>query len=81
MFEIPESVAESPRRMTQAVLQAADLLGLYNAELARILGLMCDDIGRIASARDTLQPDTEAWRAGNAVSAYLPRLVRIDERQ
>jgi len=60
MFEIPEGIEASPRRLTQAVLQAADLLGLYNAELARVLGLMCGDIGRIASARDTLTPGTDA---------------------
>ena len=62
MFEIPEGVEASPRRLTQAVLQVADLLGLYNAELARVLGLMCGDIGRIASGRDTLTPGTDAWQ-------------------
>jgi hypothetical protein len=60
MFEIPESADTSPRRFTHAVLQAAGLLGMYDAELARVLGLMCGDIGRLSSARDVLAVDSIA---------------------
>lgn len=62
MFQIPTDIDDSPRRLTQAVLQAAELLGLYNAELARILQLLCGDIGKLAAGRTTLQPATPAWQ-------------------
>ncbi len=61
MFEI-DSVTDDPRRLTQAVLQITRMLDLYQAELARILGIKCDDIGRLANARQCLQPDTDAWQ-------------------
>jgi len=52
---------DDPRRLTQAVLQIVDLLGLYQAELARILQLKCGDIGRLAAAQQSLEPATPAW--------------------
>lgn len=64
MHEIPESVLETPERVTQAVLQIAEMLGLYRAELARILQLQCGDIGELAAVKHSLLPGTPAWRQG-----------------
>ena len=54
-------VAEDPRSLSQAVLQIIDMLGLYQAELARVLHLKCADIGELAAARWCLEPGSEAW--------------------
>ena len=61
MFEIRLEDMDSPRKMTQSVLQATELLGMYQAELARILHCHCADIGELANARKLLQPATSAW--------------------
>ena len=37
------------------------MLGLYQAELARVLGLQCRDIGDFASAKATLPGGSSAW--------------------
>jgi len=60
VYQIPETYDE-PRRLTQAVLQIVEMLGLYQAELARVLRLKCGDIGRLATARQCLEPATPAW--------------------
>ena len=60
VYQIAESFDE-PRRLTQAVLQIVDMLGLYQAELARVLRLKCGDIGRLAAAQQCLEPTTPAW--------------------
>jgi hypothetical protein len=38
------------------------MLGLYQAELARILGITCSDIGELANAKRFLVPHSEPWR-------------------
>lgn len=38
------------------------MLGMYRAELARVLHLQCQDIGRLADIKQLLEPDTDAWR-------------------
>ena len=50
-----------PRKLTQSVLQITTLLGMYQAELARVLRLRCGDIGQFAAGRQELAPDTTAW--------------------
>jgi hypothetical protein len=42
-------------------MQAIANLGLYHAELARILHLKCGDIGRLSNAVSTLEPDSDSW--------------------
>jgi hypothetical protein len=59
--EIPTGVVGSPACLTPAVLQAADMLGMYRAELARVLHLQCRHVGRLSEAREHLVPGTEAW--------------------
>ncbi|MGB5474027.1 MAG: hypothetical protein WBQ78_11175 [Gammaproteobacteria bacterium] len=65
-----DDVADDPRRLTQSVLQITALLGLYQAELARILCIKCKDIGQLASGRRCLEPGSEPWRQAR-------RLVRL----
>lgn len=62
MFQIDIDVVNEPQRLTPAVLQAAEMLGMYRAELARVLHLQCGDIGELTSMRKTLQPETDAWQ-------------------
>lgn len=50
------------RKLTQSVLQVTEMLGMYQAELARILGLQCGDIGELAAGKCVLEPDTCAWQ-------------------
>jgi hypothetical protein len=45
----------------QSMQPAADMLGLYQTELARILGLQCGGIGRLARAQWCLESGTPAW--------------------
>ncbi len=54
-------VSDSEKKLTQAVLQITQMLGIYNAELARILHLRCADIGELSSAHTNIQSNTEAW--------------------
>ncbi|MGB5258956.1 MAG: hypothetical protein WBO34_00360 [Gammaproteobacteria bacterium] len=84
-----------PRKLTQTVLKITWMLDLYQAELARVLGIRCDDIGRLASGRQCLQPGTDAWsRATQWVRFYqllfrrmagdgvaMRHWLRIEDRQ
>ena len=62
MHALSSDVFDSPRLLTPAVLQAAEMLGMYRAELARVLHLKCQDIGEFAEIKKYLEPDTQAWR-------------------
>jgi hypothetical protein len=61
VFEIT-SAGNDPRRLTQTVTQITTFLDLYHAELARILGVQCADIGQLTSGRQCLEPGSMAWR-------------------
>jgi len=52
------------KKLTPAVLQAADMLGLYGAELARILNVLCGDIGLMANGKKLLETGSETWDRG-----------------
>ena len=41
----------SPQRLSQSVVQAGELLGLYRAEVARLLGFHCEDISALYEGR------------------------------
>ena len=62
MHALSDEVFDSPARLTPAVLQAAEMLGMYRAELARVLQLQCQDIGAFAEMKKLLEADTPAWR-------------------
>lgn len=55
-------VNHSSSSLTQAVLQVAQMLGMYHAELASILKLQCGDVGDLANAKRTLEVDSIAWQ-------------------
>ena len=62
---------DNSRQLTQAALQVITLLGMYQAELARILGLQCSDIGDMTSAKQFIEVDSEAGnKAGLLVRFY-----------
>ena len=62
MLEIAGDAAMSPARLTQSVLQIADMLGMNRAEVSRVLHLRCGEVGQLGSARVTLLPGTLAWQ-------------------
>ena len=62
--------------MTQAVLQITGLLGMYQAELARVLYLNCADIGEMANARAVIQPGTLAWQQAEQFIRFFERLYQ-----
>ena len=61
MFNFSDDVFEHTSKLTPAVLQACEMLGMYQAELASVLGLQCADIGRMSSIKQFLLPDSMAW--------------------
>jgi hypothetical protein len=61
----------SERLLSQSVIQVTEMLGMYNAELARILGQQCGDIGKLSSGQSCLDMKTPAWeRAVLLVETY-----------
>jgi len=53
---------DNPVKLSRNVVQIMDMLQLYQAEMARILGLQCGDVASLAQARTRLKPDTHAWQ-------------------
>ena len=60
VFKI-EKPFESERKISQSVIQVIELLGMYHAELARILGQQCGDIGELSCGKRCIERDSEAW--------------------
>jgi len=54
---------ESERKISQSVIQVIELLHMYHAELARILGQQCGEIGELSSGQNCIKKDTSAWHA------------------
>jgi len=74
-----DNVDDDPRRLTQAALQITGLLGLYQAELARVLRVNCGVVGQLASGRRCLEPGTDAWQqASQLVRLYQALYVHLD---
>jgi len=61
VFRITKSY-KSERELSQSVIQVTEMLGMYNAELARILGQQCGDIGKLTSGKSCLKQETQAWQ-------------------
>ncbi|VAW68651.1 hypothetical protein MNBD_GAMMA09-2066 [hydrothermal vent metagenome] len=59
-----QDVNQSEKKLTLAVLQITQMLGIYHAELARILHLQCADIGELSNSRQNIEAGTDAWRSG-----------------
>jgi hypothetical protein len=58
--------------LTQAVIRAAELLDVPQAELASILGVSTATVSRMSSGRYLLQPDRKEWQ----LAALFVRLFR-----
>jgi len=54
-------VSVSEKQLTQAVLQITQMLGIYHAELARILRLQCEGIGELVNAKKSLKKNSVQW--------------------
>lgn len=54
-------VNNSEKTLTQAVLQITQMMGVYHAELARILHLQCADIGELLNAENIIVIDSTEW--------------------
>ena len=54
-------VNTSEKKLTQAVLQITQMLGIYHAELARILHMQCADIGELSNSQRHLIKHSEPW--------------------
>lgn len=71
MHEIRLTLLCDDRQLTLAVLQIAQMLGFYNAEVARILGIKCADVGALNDGRHYIQTGSETGdRARAFVSFY-----------
>jgi len=57
-----EDVQHSEKKLTQSVLQITQMLGLYHAELARVLKLRCGDIAELAESRCYLKKNSQQWQ-------------------
>ncbi len=64
------------RQLTQAVLQITQMLGMYQAELARVLGLQCRDIGDFASANKVLPTGSPEWEKARQFVTLYERLYQ-----
>ncbi len=62
MHALTDEVFSSAAKLTPAVLQVAEMLGMYRAELARVLHLLCEDIGDLADINTLLEPNSLAWQ-------------------
>lgn len=52
----------SADKLTQSIIQITEMLGMYRAELARVLHIKCEDVGKLANERKNLEPGTESWK-------------------
>ena len=77
MHEIKLNDLQDSRQLTQAVLQITQMLGMYQAELARVLGLQCSDVGAMASANRVLPEGSPEWVKAKRVVTLYERLYRL----
>lgn len=75
---ILSDVNHTEKSLTQAILQVSQFLGMYDAELARILGLRCGDIGDFYKANKTLQANSNEWlMAEKYIAIYQGLFVKF----
>lgn len=73
MHKISKSAA-NPRKLSQSVIQITQMLGMYQAELARVLHVMCSDVGELANGSRELEPGTPAWQQAELFCSFYNRL-------
>ena len=59
-LELAKAADETARQLTRSLMQAMGLLGMYHAELARVLHVHCADVGLLASGQHFLAPGSSA---------------------
>lgn len=69
----------TPELLTPRVLQVSDSIGLYGAELARILHLQCKDISAMVAVRKKLDPDEKAWDLAIQLIELYKNLYRLKQ--
>lgn len=74
MHEIRLTDIRDDRRLTLAVVQIGQMLGFYDAEVARILGVKCGDIGALNDGRQVIQAGSEAGRRAHAFVRFYEAL-------
>lgn len=61
------------------MLQVTQMLGVYHAELARILHLQCSDIGDLANTENVISINSTSWaQAENYIELYEYLYVLFD---
>ena len=63
--------------LSRSVLQVAELLGLYRAELARVLGVRCGEIAKLGRGEWLLQRDTQPWKRGQMLVRLFETLFAL----
>jgi len=61
VLNLAKRADETARQLTRSLMQAVGLLGMYHAELARVLHVHCADVGLLASGQHFLAPGSNAW--------------------
>lgn len=74
MHKISPTDIRDDRQLTLAVLQIGQMLGFYNAEVARILGVKCDDIGALNDGQQDIQTGSETGRRARAFVRFYEAL-------
>ena len=67
-----KSASDPGQTLARAATRAANLLGLSQADLARILGVSPATVSRMAAGRYALQPGQKAWE----LAALFVRMFR-----
>ncbi|MCO6412417.1 MAG: hypothetical protein J5I92_06705 [Thiogranum sp.] len=74
MHEIRLTDIRDDRQLSLAVVQIGQMLGFYNAEVARILGVKCGDIGALSDGREVIQAGSDAGRRAHALVRFYEAL-------
>ena len=79
MHEIRLDEQFDGKALVSAVVQITQLLGLYQAETARILGLQCGDIGQLNTGKFLIEPGTPLWAKATAFVSLYEQLYRYKD--
>ncbi len=74
IFKISDAFA-SERKISQSVIQVTEMLGMYHAELARILGKQCGDIGKLSSGKYCIPKDSETSKRAVLFMEMYHRII------
>ena len=72
----PGEVNQNEKKLTQAVVQITQLLGMYHAETARILRINCSDVAELFEAKSCLKKNTLHWLQAEKLVEFYYRLYK-----